>query len=116
MIPGIVSFPLFASAPAMSAVANPSAVSKVQGGYGSTKTLTTPTTTVSVTGGTAPYTHSWAGGVAATAPTSATSAFRATLSPGDIVTETMTDTVTDANGVTAEASCGVYLQNVDYTQ
>jgi len=116
MIPGIVSAPLFASVQGMEAVASPSTVRKTQGSTsGSTFTLTTPTTTVTVTGGTAPYSHRWDGdGVGtATDPTSATTAFQATLDAGQTDSETFTDTITDANGVQTTASCKAVINNVD---
>jgi hypothetical protein len=118
MIPGIVAAPLIASAQGMNAVASPASVSKAQGTHvGTPQTLTTPSTTVAITGGTAPYTHSWITDdptVSASAPTSATTAFSATLNPGDDAVATCTDTITDANGVQTTAECIASLQLVDF--
>lgn len=84
-------------------------------GYSSAKTgpITSGSVTVNVAGGTPPYTHSWAasGGVTATNPTSATTAFVGTppAIEGEVEGEP-TDTVTDANGLTNSISVPVFIQ------
>lgn len=69
----------------------------------------TDTVMVSASGGTPPYTHSWAVGspVVPTAPTSSQTAFRAPVNFTG--TLTATDTVTDATGLKAYALVGVYF-------
>lgn len=117
MIPGIVSAPLFAAAQALTGSASPPEVSKVDSSYGGTKTLTTPTTTVTVTGGTGPYTHSWATNdvrLSATDPSLATTAFTATLDAGEEVDADGFDTVTDANGIVTVVVCGCFMSLVDF--
>jgi hypothetical protein len=61
--------------------------------------ITTPTTTVTVTGGSGPITYSWAWysgstGVTATNPTSATTAFKATVNASNPRVAIMRCTVT----------------------
>lgn len=77
------------------------------GGGSKGTTVTTVPVTVSVSGGTAPYTHSWnldtSDGVAAAeplSPTSATTAFRGSGVDPDGGSATFSDNVTDANGLT----------------
>lgn len=81
------------------------------GGGSHGTTVTTISTTVSVNGGTAPYTHSWSVGLidgAASAsalnPLSGTTQFRATGVSPDGGSAVFTDTVTDANGLTNQIS------------
>jgi hypothetical protein len=118
MIPGIVSFPLFAAAQGMEAVASPATVNRTFGsGSGAPTTLDTPSVTVTVTGGTPPYSHSWTTdnpNVTPTAPSAATTAFEATVDPGDSESATCTDTITDANGVKTTAQCIATLHLVDF--
>jgi acyl dehydratase len=119
MIPGIVSFPLFASTPGMTAEAVPESVSGVKTSYGGTPvTVSSGATTATVSGGTSPYTHSWAltGGdpsISATSPTSASTTFSATVAAGDTVSATFEDTIRDSNGIVATADCNVTLDHVD---
>lgn len=117
MIPGIVSAPLFASTQGLVATASPTRVVRLQGTHGSgSETLTTPATTVTVSGGTPPYSHSWSSGASTPgSPTSATTTFSATLSPDQEIDEQLIDTVTDANGVVTTAHCGVLLNLVNTT-
>lgn len=118
MIPGIISAPLFAAVQGMEAICSPTSAHKSAGSAnGASIAITTPSVTVTASGGTPPYSHSWAssggGSAAATASTSATTAFEATLAPGDTDSETFVDTVTDANGVETSARCPVFIQHVD---
>jgi hypothetical protein len=117
MIPGIVSAPLLAAEQGMTAVATPPSVSKTSSTRTGVATLVvTPSTTVTVTGGTSPYTHSWATtnpDATATAPPAATTAFEATVDPGGSVVATFIDTVTDNNGVVTTAECDASMHLVD---
>lgn len=100
------------------ATAYPSSVSKtISSSDGLSHTATTPITTVTATG-TAPFTHAWAlasgdASITITSPTGASTAFSASLAPGEAKTGTFTDTVTDANGVVSTASVTVTLHHVD---
>lgn len=74
--------------------------------------VTTNTVVVSVSGGTAPYSHLWssANGIAATAPSSATTAFRGSPPAfSGYLYAVLTDTITDANGLTSTVSVEVSL-------
>jgi hypothetical protein len=117
MIPGILTFPCFASAQGLTAAASPSYLSATAT-PGGTGTATTTGTTVAVSGGTPPYTHSWASslgsGITINSPTSATTKFHEALTLGQTDQDTFIDTVTDANGVVAHASCDVFLMRADY--
>jgi hypothetical protein len=84
------------------ATAFPTVVTGARSGAGD---ATTSTTTVTVTGGTTPYTILWArtggdSGPAATAGTAFTTAFSGTLAIGESLISEFTGTVTDANGAT----------------
>lgn len=69
--------------------------------------VTTDAATATPTGGQAPYTYLWtqtSGQTAAiVSPFFATTTFRMTLGPGSFEQATFTCTVTDANGLTAQA-------------
>lgn len=92
-------------APDVTATASPQSVY----GTGRFPTITTASTTVSVSGGKAPFAFAWTlvealGTWDATSPTSATTAFRCTsANEDDIQDATFRCTVTDANGKTATA-------------
>lgn len=79
----------------------------------STHSAQTNTVTVSAVGGTPPYSHSWsvvtsAGStVSATAPSSATTAFK--INSGLFGDAIATDTVTDSLGLTASINVGVSI-------
>src|SRR5688572_8904797 len=65
------------------------------------KTLGTATVTITATGGTAPYTYSWArvsgdSAIAATQPALAATAFQATIAKGSSLSATWRCTITDA--------------------
>jgi len=84
------------------ATAFPLVVTGARSGAGD---VTTSSTTVTVTGGTVPYTILWSrtggdSGPAATAGTAFTTAFSATLDIGESLTSEFTGLVTDANGAT----------------
>lgn len=79
--------------------------------------VTSATATVTVSGGVAPYTYAWTGvgdPMTATAPSSAASAFYATLNPQDEKTATWTCTVTDAAGFTGSVFVDVDLRNIGF--
>lgn len=69
-------------------------------------TATTNEATVTVTGGTAPFTYAWVstdGAMTATAPTLAATRFSASVEGGESASDTFTCTVTDARAQTASA-------------
>lgn len=81
------------------------------GGGAKATTVTTLAVTVSVSGGTPPYTHDWAldlvtGAATAVAlsPSSASTQFRATGVNSGGADASFIDTVTDANGITSQIS------------
>ncbi|MGN7160831.1 hypothetical protein [Sphingomonas sp. SAFR-052] len=90
-------------APDVTAAANPASVF----GTGRFPTITTASTTVSASGGKAPFAFAWAlvdaiGSWEATSPAAATTAFRCTTAIEDEPQDaTFRCTVTDANGKTA---------------
>lgn len=69
----------------------------------------TPTVTVAVAGGTPPYTHQWSNADQLTPnnPTGASTSFR--IPRGYLGTATATDTVRDANGLTAIAYLNIEI-------
>lgn len=73
------------------------------------------TATCTPTGGTGPYTYSWAqtSGPAATIvrPNFAATSFRMALGPGDAEQANFTVTVTDSTGLTAQATVTAYFNN-----
>lgn len=87
----------------------PAATPDVLNGTSSTKRITyTPSTTIAVTGGTPPYSHSWSvQGLTPTAPTSNTTAFTIPRYYEDNVVAT--DTVRDANGLTATVGVTIFV-------
>jgi hypothetical protein len=85
---------------AMTASASPTTLSKT----GSDATLTTVSTTVTASGGTTPYTYSWAfvsgDSFTITSPSAATTTFSATLNEDEFVSGIYRCTVTDSTGGT----------------
>jgi len=85
---------------AMTASASPTTLSKT----GTTATLTTASTTVTASGGTTPYTYSWAfvsgDSFTITSPSAATTTFSATLNEDEFVSGIYRCTVTDSTGGT----------------
>ncbi len=88
-------------------IATPSVTSHTmrKGGGVGPATLTTPSTLVSVSGGTPSYTHSWAfvsggSGITINSPVSPATTFSATSTYGTSRTGTVRDTVTDSLGLT----------------
>lgn len=77
--------------------------------------ITSSTATATPTGGTAPYTYAWTkvsgDTMTATNPTSASTAFRLGVGPGDVKTATYRCTVTDKNGLTAQDTVSITLTN-----
>lgn len=80
--------------------------------FGFTSSLTTTSVVASGSGGTAPYTYSWATvGMTANSPTSGTTTFtKSGLFVGQVYNETAVCTVTDAVGATATAQCDVTFE------
>lgn len=77
-------------------------------------TLTTGVTTCSATGGISPYTFAWSwqsGGasIVITSPSTASTAFSASISPGSDFTGTAQCTVTDTLGDVGIATCSVHI-------
>lgn len=85
---------------AMTASASPTTLSRT----GSAATLTTVSTTVTASGGTTPYTYSWAfvsgDSFTITSPSAATTTFSATLNEDEFVSGIYRCTVTDSTGGT----------------
>lgn len=84
---------------------------------GSTATITTTTVTATASFGTGPYTYAWVmggfDGITATAPTSATTAFRRTVCvSGESYNGYSTCTATDSLGATGESA----LVNITITR
>lgn len=101
------------TAPGISA--DPTDVGGSASSSSSSITITSRYTTVTVTGGVAPYTHSWtqvSGDVmTATDPSSSTTAFYASVPPSESLSADWRDTVTDAGGSTATVDVTVQLIN-----
>jgi hypothetical protein len=96
---------------AVAAVASPSTESA--SGFAPI-TLTTGTTTVTATGGVPGYTFSWTfssggAGITITSPSSASTAFNASIVPGDNLTGVAQCTVTDTVGHIGIATCIVHI-------
>jgi hypothetical protein len=112
---GGVAYPLFGSS--ISASAAPIYCSGYSASGGSIY-ITTESATVTVSGGTAPYTYAWVpldSGWAAIDPSHATTPFRSPLlGTGENASTTFTCTVTDALGRTASANVEVYAENLGY--
>lgn len=96
----------------LAASASPSDVFGSVSGFGG-QTVTSGYTTVTPTGGLAPFTYNWpvGSGMTPTNPTNATTAFSKFLLPGQDLIADAPCTVTDALGSTAIATVGVYLIN-----
>jgi hypothetical protein len=80
--------------------------------------LTTGTTTTTATGGVPGYTFAWTWqsggtGITITSPSTASTAFSASLSPGDNLTGVAQCTVTDTVGHTGIATCSVHLRSTN---
>ena len=77
--------------------------------------ITSSTATATPTGGTAPYTYAWTkvsgDTLTVTNPTNASTAFRASIGPGDSRGATYRCTVTDKNGLTAQDTVSITLTN-----
>lgn len=99
---------------AMQISATPSGVS----GYGGQRTgpVYTNPTSVSVSGGSPPYQHSWSvgGGAFALNPSSSFTAFVGSPPINGAIDTTAIDTVTDASGLTASVEVSVYIERSPY--
>jgi hypothetical protein len=121
MMPGLSSVMLQSVdlAAGAGATAYPTSVSKtISSTDGLSHSATTPVTTLSATGGTAPYTYAWEldsgdASITITSPSSASTTFSASLAPDEAKTATFTGTVTDANGVKMTANVSATLHHVD---
>lgn len=88
--------------------------------YGASGSHTGPiysnTVTVTVAGGTAPYSHTWTStaGISVAAPASSSTPFIGHPTAGDEVSGTATDTVTDANGVFGSIDVPVRIERLSY--
>lgn len=103
-------------APPISLNVAPSSVSG-SGNSPSMVTVTSAIATATPTGGTAPYTYAWAkvsgDTLTVTAPTSASTSFRAGVLPGDVKFANYRCTVTDKNGLTADDDVEIMLFNMN---
>lgn len=84
---------------------------------GGSNSIATPSTTVNVTGGQAPYIFAWVqiagpSGLIIDSPTSATTAFAASISAGTSANWTAECTVTDHYGQTTTINCAVDITRV----
>lgn len=99
----------------LTASANPSSVGGTQSSD-QPITVTSEGTTASPTGGRAPFTYAWTqiSGPSATitAPTMATTQFRATVNPFDTVSLSFRCTITDAVGQSASTEVTALLNNL----
>jgi hypothetical protein len=97
----------------------PASVSKtISSTDGLSHSATTPLTSAAITGGTAPYTWAWSllsgdPSITINSPSSNSTSFTATLSPGESKTGAFKLTVTDANGVTKTVEVSAYFNHVD---
>lgn len=101
-------------APPISLAASPDASFAERNAASVVAIISSPVSAI-VTGGTGPYTYLWtqAGGQAASiySPASATTQFAMGLGPGSSETANFNCTVTDSNGLTADAAASVTFTN-----
>ena len=102
-------------APPMSLSVTPSVTGAYNGTSGGIISITSTTATATPVGGTGPFTYAWTkvsgDTLTVTNPTNASTAFRASIGPGDSRFATYRCTVTDSLGLTAIGSTSITLFN-----
>jgi hypothetical protein len=121
MLPGLASLAGFAgdTASSFSISLSQRVVTKSGSSSGGPKTLITSNVTVSTQGGSGSPTFAWsrvsgATAITATSPSSATTAFTATLSSGQEVSAVFLCTVTDPSGAVRTSTVNVNIDLVNY--
>lgn len=109
---------LFATASATAVLTAFATPSSIYGSHFGPGVAATPAVTISVTGGTTPYTYAWtkvSGDTMTVAnPTGASTGFSATVGYGDSLNATYRCTITDAAGRTKTVDVGVTLEEQSF--